>query len=91
MPIIEQLHKYSLFNGLNQRELTALSSGITKRFFARGAYIYHPGAPGLNMYLVESGLVRMFFANNQGDEFLMNLVMPNDCFGLPVLLVKKHT
>lgn len=86
MPVIEQLPQYPLFAGLTEEELTALSTGITKRSFAKGAYIYHPGAPGLNMYLVESGLVRMFFASNQGDEFLMNLVAPTDCFGLPVLL-----
>lgn len=86
MPVIEQIHKYPLFAGLIEDELTALSTGINKRSFAKGAYIYHPGAPGLNMYLVESGLVRMFFANTQGDEFLMNLVAPIDCFGLPLLM-----
>jgi CRP-like cAMP-binding protein len=86
MPTVDQLRQYPLFSGLSDEELTALSPCVTKRMFAKGAYIYYPGAPGLNMYLIESGQVRMFFANDQGEEFLMNLVTPPGCFGLPVLL-----
>lgn len=85
MPSITQLREYPLFVDLNEKELASLASSIVKRSFAKGAYVYHPGAPGLNMYLVESGLVRMFLTNNQGGEFLMNLVASPDCFGLPVL------
>jgi CRP/FNR family transcriptional regulator len=85
MPVIEQIRQYPLFAGLTEDELTALSPGITKRSFAKGAYIYHPGAPGLNMYLIESGMVRMFFVNHRWEEFLMNLLTPPGCFGLPLL------
>ena len=85
MPSIAQLREYPLFADLNEKELASLASSIVKRSFARGAYIYHPGAPGLNMYLVESGLVRMFFVNHRWEEFLMNLLTPPGCFGLPLL------
>lgn len=82
----DQLRKYPLFYGINEKDLESLTLRIVKRAFAKGAYIYHPGAPGLNMYIVESGLVRMFFANQRGEEFLMNLVTPTDSFGLPLLM-----
>ena len=87
MPIpSDQLHAYPLFASLGNKELEGLAQNIVRRSFAKGAYIYHPGSPGLNMYLVESGWVRMFFANDRGEEFLMNLVPPTDCFGLPLLM-----
>ncbi len=82
----EHLRAYPLLASLSDDELAAIAPKITKRAFAKGAYIYQPGSPGLNMYLVESGLVRMFFANQRGEEFLMNLVTPTDCFGTPLLM-----
>jgi len=81
----DQLRKYPLFAGLNGDELACLAPLLTKRTFAKGAYIYYPGNPGLNTYLVESGLVRLFFTNAAGEEFLLNLIGPYQAFGLPLL------
>lgn len=81
----DQLLAYPLLSGLDKKELASLASHAVKRSFAKGAYIYHPGTPGLNLYLIESGMVRMFFATNRGKEYLMNLVAPPGCFGLPLL------
>lgn len=85
MQSITQLRKYPLFADLNEKELASLASSTVKRSFAKGAYIYHPGVPGLNIYLIESGMVRMFFVNHRWEEFLMNLLTPPGCFGLPLL------
>ncbi len=85
MPTHEQLRRYPIFADLSERELTSLASNTVRRSFAKGTYIYHPGSPGLNLYLVESGWVRVFYVNNRGEEFLMNLNTPPDCFGLPLL------
>jgi CRP/FNR family transcriptional regulator len=80
----DQLRKYPFFAGLSNAELTALTSCISKRTVAKGAYLYHPGNPGLYTYLVESGMVRLFFNNAQGQEFVLNLVGPGEVFGLPL-------
>ncbi len=57
-----------------------------KRSFAKNTYLYHPGNPGLNLYLIETGRVRLFFANTRGDEFLINLYGPHTTVGLPLLM-----
>jgi CRP-like cAMP-binding protein len=80
-----EIQDYPLFSGLSEAELASLASRIVKRSFARNAYLYYPGNPGLSMYLVESGLVRQFFCNAQGREFLLNLVGPRSSISLPFL------
>jgi CRP/FNR family transcriptional regulator len=83
--VTKSLREYPLFAGLNEDELASISICLTKRHFAKGAYLYYPGNPGLSMYLVESGLVRLFFANTRGEEFLLNLIRPGSTVGLPLL------
>jgi CRP/FNR family cyclic AMP-dependent transcriptional regulator len=82
---IDQIRKYPLFAGLSEAELAALAPCIIKRTFGRGAYLFHPGNPGLSMYLIESGWVRLFFADVRGQEYLLNMFGPRACVGLPLL------
>lgn len=80
-----QLGDYPLFKGLNDDELARLASLLTRRVLAKGAYLFYPGNPGQNTYLVESGKMRLFFTNAAGQEFLLNLVGPLETIGLPLL------
>jgi CRP-like cAMP-binding protein len=82
---VEQLRDYPILSDLTDAELAYLSTRLTKRVFTKGAYIFFPGNPGSNTYLVESGLARLFFTNASGQEFLLNLVGPREAFGLPLL------
>ena len=85
MVSVDQIRNYPLFEGLNEAELARLASAIVKRSFVRGAYVFYPGNPGANAYLVESGLVRMFFSTASGQEILLNLASPPEAFSLPTL------
>ena len=85
MLTIDQLRDYPLFTGLTEQELGLLLPRLTKRAFAKGVYLFYPGSSSTNTYLVASGLVRLFFTNTHGEEFLLHLVRPTDVFGLPVL------
>lgn len=80
----EQLCQYQIFDGLDEVELTRLSPLVSKRHFAQGAYIYYPGNPALYSYLVESGVVRLFFTDAAGEEYLLNLIQPPELFGHPM-------
>jgi CRP-like cAMP-binding protein len=86
MVTVGQISHYPLFTGLADAELARLAPLLTKRVFAQGAYIYYPGNPGLNSYLVESGLVRLFFTDAAGEEYLLNLIKPLELFGHPLLV-----
>ena len=85
----ERLQLYPLFAGLCDAELDQLAPCLVKRIFAKDVYLYHPGNPGLNIYLIESGLVRVFFVNAQGEEFMLYLHGPHSVVGLPVLKEKQ--
>ena len=90
MNTIDHLRNYPLFTGLNDAELEQLASCLIKRTFAKGVYLYHPGNPGLNIYLIESGLVRVFFINTQGEEFMLYLFGPRSVVGLPVVVEEEQ-
>lgn len=85
MTNINQLRGYTLFTGLSEAELAQIVPRLSKRAFAKDAYLYHPGNPALNIYLLESGLVRLFFTNSSGQEFIMEIVGPPAIIGVPML------
>lgn len=76
---------YPIFAGLSQAELDQLAACLTKRAYGKGAYLYHPGNPAVNFYLIESGLVRLFFTDARGQEYLLELVGPGAMVGVPLL------
>jgi len=82
---VSQLRDYPFFAGLSEAELARLAPFVSKRAFARNAYLFYPGNPAQSIYLVESGLVRIFFCDARGKEFILNLVGPHSVVGLPML------
>ncbi|MBN2148290.1 MAG: Crp/Fnr family transcriptional regulator [Anaerolineales bacterium] len=80
-----QLQEYPLFAGLSEAELAQIAPCLSKRTFAKGAYLYHPGNPALNVYLLESGLVRLFFTDSRGQEYILELAGPQAIIGIPML------
>ena len=81
---IDVITKHPLFNGLTEVELAQLLPCFSKRSFGKGVYLYHPGNLAYNCYLVETGLVRLFFTNASGKEFTLELVSPPSILGSPV-------
>ena len=79
------IRNYPIFAGLSQAELDQLAACLTKRIYGKGAYLYHPGNPAMNFYLVEAGLVRLFFTDARGQEYLLELVGPGAMIGVPLL------
>jgi len=78
------LSNYSFFAGLSEGELANLAPYVSKRSFAKGAFLYYPGNPALSVYLIESGLVRLFFCDARGREYLLNLIGPGSVVGMPL-------
>lgn len=70
---------------MSEPDLANLAARLTKRTLAKGAYLYYPGTPSLHLYVVESGLIRQFFCNANGQEFLANLVGPRSAISFPLL------
>jgi CRP/FNR family transcriptional regulator, cyclic AMP receptor protein len=79
-----ELREYPLFAGLGEDELSSLAACLSKRTFAKDAYLFYPDSPPLNVYLVQSGMIRLFFTNAVGQEFLIDLYGPRSIVGLSV-------
>jgi CRP-like cAMP-binding protein len=63
------------------RELELLARNLGKRTFGKGMIIFHGGSPGQTLYIIESGLVRIFSLSESGQELTVNLYGPGQVFG----------
>jgi len=81
---VTSLQGYPLFAGLSETELIQLAPHFFKRTYGKNAYLYHPGNPGLYLYLVESGQVRIFFSDSRGKEYFVNLMGPRNTLSVPL-------
>jgi CRP-like cAMP-binding protein len=77
----EVLGSMPLFAGLPEDELELLGKSLGKRTFGKGMIIFHRGSPGQTLYIIESGLVRIFSLSESGQELTVNLYGPGELFG----------
>lgn len=70
-----------LLAGLSDLELDALAECLGKRTFARGMVIFHKGSLGQNLYIIESGRVRIYSLSTEGQEITINMLGPGEAFG----------
>jgi CRP-like cAMP-binding protein len=83
---IDLLRQTPLFAPLPDDVLQALAARLGKRTFAKDMVLFHKGSPGLRLYLVESGRVRIFVIGDGGYEITLNIHGPGECFGELALL-----
>ena len=86
MSRIDLLRQTTLFADLPDDILQALADSLGKRTFAKGMVLFHKGSPGQRLYLVETGLVRIFVLSDAGHEITLNIHGPGECFGELALL-----
>jgi CRP/FNR family transcriptional regulator/CRP/FNR family cyclic AMP-dependent transcriptional regulator len=86
---LDLLRKAPLFAGLPEAELTTLAARLGKRTFGKGMILFHKDSPGQILYLIESGLIRIFVLSENGQEMTLNLHGPGECFGELSLLDGK--
>jgi len=80
-----QLSDYPIFSGLSQSDLAKITQCLSRRSLKKGAYLYKIEDAAVNFYLVESGLLRLFFTDASGQEYLLELVGPGAILGMPLL------
>lgn len=78
---VNLLSSVHLFAGLAEDELASLASSLVRRSFAAGVFIFHEGAPGETMHLMESGRVRAFVTGSNGQEITIDCYGPGEVFG----------
>lgn len=81
MSVVTILKEVPLLGDLSEDELTTVADSLTRRTFARGMIIFHKGSLGQNLYIVETGKVRIFLLSEAGQEISVNIYGPGQVFG----------
>jgi CRP/FNR family cyclic AMP-dependent transcriptional regulator len=79
--IAADLANVSLFAGLGEDELLALTDAARARRLARGQILFSEGEPSDCLYLVRSGRLRVFLASPRGEELTLAVVTPGQTLG----------
>jgi CRP/FNR family cyclic AMP-dependent transcriptional regulator len=74
------LKSISYFSGLSPEELDSVKKLFFEKKAERGDIIVFEGDPTEALYLVGSGVVKMFRTSAEGKEQVLNIVRPGDSF-----------
>ena len=75
------LRNVPLFAGMTEQELQILAGSLGRRTFAKGMIIFHKEGLGRQLYIIESGKVRIFVLSESGQEISVNIYGPGEIFG----------
>jgi CRP-like cAMP-binding protein len=75
------LSENPLFEGLNSKEIKSLSNLIHLRKYKDGEIIFREGEPGVGLYIVMRGRVRIFKSVKEGNEITLAEFVPPQFFG----------
>ena len=78
---IWNLRQLNLFSGLNPTIMEQVLGIVTIRQFQRGEFIFRPGDPCQQLYLLHYGRVKTYTLSEQGQEKIMHIFLPGDAFG----------
>lgn len=73
--------KFDLLQWMPGPVQVAFRQALRPRRYAAGQIIYLQGDPGLEMYRIASGYVRLSVTRGDGRELIVFLFDPGDCFG----------
>ena len=81
MDIAEQLKQAPLFKPISLEDLEALVAVMKPQSVAQGTHLFEKGDHGDSMYIVVSGLVRIYSHDERGEEFTLTNYGPGKVFG----------
>lgn len=79
--MIDRLRALPLFARLSDAELADLAERIRLRSFRRGEVIFRKDDPGMHLYLVLDGAVKIALPGELGQEALVGIMRPGEFFG----------
>ncbi|WP_373231396.1 Crp/Fnr family transcriptional regulator [Cohnella sp.] len=79
--MIEWLKKVSLFDNLDDDQLTHILTIAHRRSISPGSILFHEKDMGTTFYVVLSGSIKLFTKSNTGEEKVLSLVNSGESFG----------
>lgn len=80
------LENIAIFSGLSQPELDLLENHMITRTFRKNTVIINEGDQANSLYIILSGMVKVFLSNEDGKEIIINTLGEGDHFGELALL-----
>ena len=80
------LRQISLFAGLSDAAVAALSLRVRLRSYRRGEILFHKDDPGSSLFLVKTGRIKISVFSSEGKEAVFNVHGAGDVFGELALL-----
>jgi CRP/FNR family transcriptional regulator, nitrogen oxide reductase regulator len=78
--------KSRLFEGLAQRDVSAILGAATQQRLPSGTVIFRQGDPAGNLYILMHGRARHFYTTPEGQKMLLPWIVPGGVFGVAALL-----
>lgn len=77
--------KVAIFSELDNEKIAKLNKLVKHRKYKNGELIYMEEKIGKNIYIIESGLVKLYRSNQKGNQYILRLLKEGDFFGELVL------
>ena len=77
---VEFLRSVPYFAGFSEQEISQVDRGAVERSFSKGQILFLDGEKCEGLYVVKSGLVRVFKTSPEGREMVMLVARPGDTF-----------
>ncbi len=84
--IVDVLKQVSFFKGFSRSGLRELAEIMHQRDYRRDEYIYYEHDPGLGLYIVQRGRVRLVMEDQEGELQVLREAVENEFFGTLSLL-----
>ncbi len=83
------VRKVPIFSELDSEKISKLNNLVKNREFKNGELIYLEGEIGENIYIIESGLVKLYRSSEDGNQYILRLLKEGDFFGELVLFKEE--
>lgn len=70
-----------IFNHLESGQMDDIAKQTQSKTFKKGEYLYQPGETSDSLYIIHTGLVRIFHLTESGKEQLVRFLFPGDFTG----------
>jgi CRP-like cAMP-binding protein len=77
----KSLQSIPLFEGLGKRDLSLLLSIVHSRSYLTGEYIFYQGDPGIGLYIIREGDVKVIRGGENSNEIILATFTKGDFFG----------
>lgn len=83
--MLENLAEVPLFSELGETELSAIANMATTRSLPANSVVVNEGDQTNSLYIITSGKVKIFLADENGKEVMLGIAGPGEYFGEMVL------